>query len=104
MLNMTLPRLDEFNTSLVELSQFARALSHPARIAILQLLGTRGELPAMEIVAELPLSQPACSRHLKELVLVGLLSSRNERNKVYYHLESKSLDSFCQRMAKSLHS
>ena len=49
------------------------ALAHPARIRILQHLAGRGEVPCMDIVAAVPLSQPACSRHINDLRKAGLL-------------------------------
>ena len=101
---MPLPNLEDFEPRLVQLSAFARALSHPARIAILRSLGMNGETAAMDIVRELPLSQPACSRHLKELVQVGLIKGRTDGSHVFYTLETKALDRFCQGMAKTLHS
>lgn len=101
---MPLPKLEDFDPQLVRLSTFARALSHPARIAILRFLGVNGETAAMAIVDELPLSQPACSRHLKDLVQVGLIKARTDGSHVFYTLEAKALDRFCQGMARSLHS
>ncbi len=101
---MPLPKLEDFDPKLVQLSQFARALSHPARVAILRFLGKRGEIAAMEIVGELPLSQPACSRHLRELVSVGLIKARTSGSHVFYRLEARALDRFCQAMSKTLHS
>lgn len=100
---MPLPRLNDFEPQLVDLAGFARALSHPARIAILRQLEAGRETAAMEIVAALPLSQPACSRHLAELVRAGLLSSRASGSRVFYRVERKALDRFCQAMASILH-
>lgn len=96
-------KLEMFDGSMVSLSAFARALSHPARIAILRFLASREEAPSLEIVASLPLSQPACSRHLSELVKAGLLSSRPDGNHVFYRLERKSLSRFCEAMSATLH-
>jgi DNA-binding transcriptional ArsR family regulator len=101
---MPLPKLENFDPELVRLSRFARALSHPARIAILRRLGSGGEVAALEIVAGLPLSQPACSRHLQELVGVGLIKGRIDGSHVFYRLETQALDHFCQSMSTALHS
>lgn len=101
---MPQPKLEDFDAGLVELSSFARALSHPARIAMLRLLGKQAEIAAMDIVRELPLSQPACSRHLRELVAVGLIKPRISGSHVFYQLEAQALDRFCQAMSKTLHS
>jgi ArsR family transcriptional regulator len=101
---MPQPKLSAFDDALVSLSSFAKALSHPARIQILRLLSHGGERCCSDIVAALPLSQPACSRHLAELVKAGLLRQRPLRSQVLYRLERRALDRFCQRMASTLHS
>jgi DNA-binding transcriptional ArsR family regulator len=70
---------------------------------ILQFLSPRGPTPAMEIVDALPLSQPACSRHLSELLKAGLLKSRTRGSQVLYRLDPKALERFCRTMSKTLH-
>jgi ArsR family transcriptional regulator len=101
---MPLAKLDAFEDGIVKLSAFARALSHPARIEILRQLAHGEELCCSEIVAALPLSQPASSRHIAELVKAGLLKMRAHRSQVFYSLERKALDQFCRSMAATLHS
>jgi DNA-binding transcriptional ArsR family regulator len=58
----------------------------------------------MEIVAALPLSQPACSRHVNELQKVGLLKSRVRGSNVLYRLDESALSGFCHAMNAALHS
>lgn len=103
MCDMPLAKLEVFDDAQVRLSGFAKALSHPARISILQQLAKEKELACLAIVDALPLSQPACSRHLAELVKAGLVKARNQGNFVYYRLEKKALDQFCKSMAAALH-
>lgn len=100
---MPLAKLDAFDAGIVQLSAFAKALSHPARIEILRRLAHGGELCCSDIVAALPLSQPASSRHIAELVKAGLLKMRAQRSQVFYRLERKALDQFCRSMAATLH-
>ncbi|MBB5353560.1 DNA-binding transcriptional ArsR family regulator [Haloferula luteola] len=88
---------------MVELSAFGKALSHPARIAILHFMADKGEVPCLDIVAAVPLSQPACSRHVAELTKVGLLVARPDGNHVFYRLERASLARFCEAMSATLH-
>jgi DNA-binding transcriptional ArsR family regulator len=64
---MPLAKLEAFDAGTVALAAFAKALAHPARIMILQHLSGKGELACMSIVEALPLSQPACSRHINEI-------------------------------------
>jgi len=96
-------KLHAFEKPTVALSAFARALAHPARICILQYLSGRGEVPCMNIVAALPLSQPACSRHINELRRAGLLKSRSRGSHVFFRLNEAALAGFCSRMNAALH-
>lgn len=101
---MPLAKLDAFEKPLVDLAGFARALSHPARILILRELAGRGEVACMDIVDALPLSQPACSRHINELRKAGLLKSRARGSNVYFKLDESALNRFCKAMNRTLHS
>jgi len=101
---MPVAKLEVFEKRLVELAGFARALGHPARIRILSELSGRGEVACMEIVKALPLSQPACSRHINELCKAGLLKSRARGSHVYFKLDASALKRFCQSMNRTLHS
>lgn len=55
------------------LADLARALSHPARLAILRTLATRRTCVCGEIVEVLPLAQATVSQHLKVLREAGLV-------------------------------
>ncbi|MGB3154258.1 MAG: metalloregulator ArsR/SmtB family transcription factor, partial [Chitinophagaceae bacterium] len=56
------------------LANFAKAMAHPARIAILKVLAQRNECICGEIVDLLPLAQSTVSQHLKELKSAGLIT------------------------------
>ncbi len=96
-------KLEVFERKSVDLAAFARALAHPARIDILRHLAGRGEQACMEIVAALPLSQPACSRHINDLAKAGLLKSRTSGSHVYFRIDHGALAKFCKAMNKTLH-
>jgi DNA-binding transcriptional ArsR family regulator len=66
------------------------ALADPSRRQILQEL-KEGELPAGEIAARFPLSNPTISRHLSILEAAGLVTSRREANRIFYRLEAEPL-------------
>lgn len=66
------------------LATIAKALSHPARIAILEVLIRRQSCVCGDIVDELPLAQATVSQHLKELKAVGLIKGEIEGKKVCY--------------------
>lgn len=100
---MARAKTEVFENRLVELAMFAKALGHPARIEILRRLATTGEQPCMAIVNGLPLSQPACSRHINELLRVGLLESRAVGTQILFRLRKQALNSFCTLMNQTLH-
>jgi DNA-binding transcriptional ArsR family regulator len=99
---MPVAKLEAFEATTVELSRFARALSHPARIAILTYLRDQGESPCMKIVDSLPLSQPACSRHVNELLKAGLLTSRAAGSQIYFSLSKARIRHFCEAFGTTL--
>ncbi|MCB0631159.1 MAG: metalloregulator ArsR/SmtB family transcription factor [Saprospiraceae bacterium] len=55
------------------LAEIAKALAHPARIAILEVLIKRGTCICGDIVEEIPLSQATVSQHLKAMKSAGLI-------------------------------
>ena len=67
-----------FSADQQELATVAKALGHPARVAIIRLLAARATCTCGELVAELPLSQSTVSQHLKELKTAGLVESTTD--------------------------
>lgn len=67
-----------------ELASLAKALAHPARVAILRELARRNVCVCGEIVDVLPLAQSTVSQHLKELKSAGLISGTVEGVKSCY--------------------
>lgn len=74
----------EFEKDVLHISSFAKALAHPARIAILKILIERKACICGDIVNELPLSQSTVSQHLKELKEAGLIKGDIDGVKVCY--------------------
>ncbi len=70
---MNTPHALDFSDTLAETARLARALSHPARLAILQTLAARGTCICGEIVEVMPLAQATVSQHLKVLREAGLV-------------------------------
>jgi DNA-binding transcriptional ArsR family regulator len=73
------------------LATVARALGHPARIAILQALAQREACVCGELVELLPLAQATVSQHLKELKQAGLIQGQVEGTRVCYCLNPEGL-------------
>lgn len=77
-------KLENFTREEQELAVFAKALSHPARIAILKILAEKNECICGEIVEVLPLAQSTVSQHLKELKAAGLIKGEVSGPKTCY--------------------
>lgn len=71
---MAINKKQEFGEQEQILADFAKALGHPARVAILKELARRKTCICGEIVEVLPLAQSTVSQHLKELLQAGLIS------------------------------
>ena len=67
-----------------QLAQFAKALGHPARIAVMQFLAQRSECYFGHIEEELPIAKATVSQHLAALKEAGLIQGTIEGNKVKY--------------------
>ena len=79
----------EFSVKENKLAKYAKALAHPARVAILKLLASKQTCQCGDIVEELPLSQSTVSQHLKELKEAGLIQGEIEGAKVCYCIDPK---------------
>ncbi|HEY8510511.1 MAG TPA: metalloregulator ArsR/SmtB family transcription factor [Cyclobacteriaceae bacterium] len=86
---MGLSKTEEFTKTQNELAALAKALGHPARIAIVQYLIKTRVCVCGDIVDELPLSQSTVSQHLKELKKVGLIKGNIEGPSVCYCIDEK---------------
>jgi len=86
---MGLTKTEEFTVKDNKIAKYAKALAHPARVAILQLLIKKQNCICGDIVDELPLSQSTVSQHLKELKEAGLIKGDIEGAKVCYCIDEK---------------
>ncbi len=73
------------------LAALAKALAHPARIQILQLLIRRDTCIAGDIVGELPLAQSTVSQHLKVLREAGLIIGCEDGNRICYCVDAATV-------------
>ncbi len=83
---------EEFSDKFNKISEFAKALSHPARIAILRKLANENKCICGAIVEIMPLSQSTVSQHLKELKTAGLIEGEIEGVASTYCINWKNLD------------
>lgn len=95
---MATNKKEAFGQEEQELAALAKALAHPARIAILKELARRQTCICGEIVEVLPLAQSTVSQHLKELQLAGLISGTVEGVKSCYCINYEALRRFEQML------
>lgn len=74
------------------IATLAKALGHPARVAIIEYLIKVDTCICGDIVNELPLAQPTVSQHLKELKNAGLIKGEVEGNAVCYCIDEKTIE------------
>lgn len=86
-----------FNADLQELARFAKAISHPARLAILKYLAETKTCISGDISDFLPLSRTTVSQHLKELKELGLIHGEIDGLKVNYCLCCSSIDAYLEK-------
>lgn len=67
-------------------ARFAKALSHPVRIYILQYLSQQSCCYSGDLSEELPIAKSTLSQHLKELKDAGLIQGEIEAPRIKYCL------------------
>lgn len=85
-------KTDHFSDRQNQIAIIAKALGHPARIAIIEYLMKVNECICGDIVNELPLAQPTVSQHLKELKNAGIIKGSIEGNAVCYCINEKTIE------------
>lgn len=84
-------KTDHFSILHNQMASIAKALGHPARIAIVEFLAKSDACICTDIVDILPLSQPTVSQHLKELKSAGIIQGSVEGNAICYCLNQEVL-------------
>ena len=95
---MAYSKAEQFNETEIELAGMAKAMAHPARVAILNYLAEKSECICGDLVEVLPLSQSTVSQHLKALKDADLIKGNIDGPKVCYCLNVEA----CQKAWKLL--
>lgn len=91
---MAANKRDKFKMKEIELADFAKSVSHPARIAILKAIAEKDMCICGEIVEILPLAQSTVSQHLKELLKAGLINGTVDGAKSCYCINWNTFEKF----------
>lgn len=80
-----------FKEKQVQLAKFAKALAHPARIAILEILAQKDTCICGDITEEIPLAQSTVSQHLKALKSAGIIKGEIDGVRTCYCIDEEHL-------------
>ncbi len=82
---------ENFEVQDMQFATWAKALSHPARLAILRTLAAQQTCLCGQIVEALPLAQSTVSQHLKVLRDAGLVHGESDGPRCCYYLDTGTL-------------
>lgn len=88
---MVVPKTQLFNEELQQQANLFKALSHPARLQILQFLVQTRTCLTGDISENFPLTRATVNQHMKELKNAGLIYGRKEGAKIVYCLDVKNI-------------
>jgi DNA-binding transcriptional ArsR family regulator len=84
-------KIINYSDAEVQIAKFAKALSHPARVAIIHLLLQKQSCICGDIVEDLPIAQSTVSQHLKELKESGLIKGNIDGASICYCVDTEVL-------------
>ena len=79
-----------FNENQIKAARFAKALGHPVRIYIIELLSKQTCCYSGDMAEVLPIAKSTLSQHLKELKKAGLIQGEIEPPKIKYCLNTEN--------------
>lgn len=88
---MAITKATLFNKDQKRTAELMKALGHPARIAIIELLAERDTCICGDITEELPLAQSTVSQHLKALKTAGIIKGEIDGVRVCYCLDNEGV-------------
>ncbi len=104
-IQMGATKTDHFTDKQNAIASIAKAMGHPARIAIIDYLLKNNSCICGDIVDSLPLAQPTVSQHLKELKHAGIIKGNVEGTAICYCIDEKfiqKLHTYCQTIFTKL--
>ena len=99
---MAITKAKLFDKNQKRTAELMKALGHPARIAIIELLAERDTCICGDITEELPLAQSTVSQHLKALKTAGIIKGEIDGVRVCYCLDEKGIKEINERFTPLL--
>jgi ArsR family transcriptional regulator len=75
-----------------KIARYAKAMGHPIRMYVLDLLSTQSCCYSGDLTNELPIAKSTLSQHLKELKEAGLIQGEIEAPKIKYCVNQENWD------------
>ncbi|MCC6818074.1 MAG: helix-turn-helix transcriptional regulator [Bacteroidia bacterium] len=88
---MGLTKSHQFSLYQNDIASIAKAIGHPARVAIIEILLTKKNCICNDIVDILPLAQATISQHLKELKTAGIIQGTIEGKTLCYCINNEKI-------------
>jgi len=101
---MAYSKKDQFDLAGRRVADFAKALAHPARLAILKRLAEENSCVCGQIADAIPLAQSTVSQHLKALKEAGLIQGEINGPKSCYCINDDAFKQLAQLMSDFLQS
>lgn len=95
---MAITKAEFFDEHQIKAAEFAKAIAHPARIAILEILSKTNACYCGDITEDLPLAQSTVSQHLKALKSAGIIKGEIEGVRTCYCFDEENLAEFKEVM------
>ncbi len=99
---MAVTKENLFKDKQKQTARLLKALGHPARVAIVELLAERQSCVCGDITKELPLAQSTISQHLKALKNAGIIKGEVDGPRVCYCLNKETVGELDERICELL--
>ncbi|GAB4321399.1 MAG: metalloregulator ArsR/SmtB family transcription factor [Bacteroidales bacterium] len=83
-------KMESFTTEQKKMARYAKAMGHPVRVYILNLLSSQSCCYSGDLSEVLPIAKSTLSQHLKELKSAGLIQGEIETPKIRYCLNKQN--------------
>lgn len=90
-----------FSNDQEKLARYAKALGHPVRVYVMELLGNQSCCYSGDLSDELPIAKSTLSQHLKELKEAGLIQGETEAPRIKYCVNKENWEE-AKRLFESL--
>jgi DNA-binding transcriptional ArsR family regulator len=96
------PRRADPDAAIERYAELAKALSDPTRLKILKLVGDQADYPCTRLEAELNVTRPTISYHVKILAQAGLVGVHRQGRNSFYTLRPDVLDDYFPHLLERL--